>query len=88
VIANPKVLADIQHAEREFECYLSPVVIIMLRDEISGQYRSGLDFENLLDAAVNNKTNDNDERHGYKQIIGKIFFRRQQWKASALSQGR
>ena len=72
-----RLLDDISAAELRFGCELERVSVARMVRAVAIRYRPDIDFEELLDSVVSKETDLSDEqRHGYKHVLGKEFSRR------------
>ena len=76
MITGLELLENIKVAEEKYDCVLRHSAIEVLIQEIAKNYRKGVNFKNILDAAVAGRTSNESEQHAYKFVIGKVFARR------------
>ena len=87
MITDPRFPFDVKDAEKQFDCKLSVALLESMIREVREHYRTGVNFEQLLDAIVLNLTKFESQQHAYKQVLGKFFNRRFQKKRAEKKAG-
>jgi len=83
------LLVDIGIAERRRECEIERVTSVLMVRKLKRRYEAHLDFEELLESVINEETSITDaQRHAYKYVVGREFWRRQRKKQLQTSKGR